>query len=127
MVKIVLIGCSESNSSVFSSWFCRVEIEAKTSIVALFVVVRKSVSVKFEVPSFVEVVMLVDFIYNRMMEVYRSRKYKVVGGVRGLCFGFDEEVKLMIGFSSLIIEFISQSGLQSFALLELLLKREFRY
>lgn len=126
MVKIVLIDCSESNSPVISCWFCRVEIEAETSIVVVFVIVRKSVSVKFKVPSFVEVVMLEDSIYNRMMEVYRSGKDKVVGGIRDLCFGFDE-VKLMIGFSSLIIEFISQSGLQSFALLELLLKRDFRY
>ncbi len=83
------------------------EIEAETAIVVMFVIVRKSVSVKFKVPSFVEVVMLEDCTYNRMMEVYRSRKAKVVGGIRDLCFGFDEEVKSMIGFSSLIIEFIS--------------------
>jgi hypothetical protein len=102
-----------------------VKIEAKTSIV--IVIVRKRVSVKCKVPSFVEVVIWEDCIYSRMMEVYRSRKDKVMGGIRDLCVGLDEEVRLMIGFASLTVKLISQSGLQSFAPQEFLLKREFRY
>ena len=50
-----------------------------------------------------------------------------MGGIRDLCVGLDEEVKLMTGFANVIVKVISQSGLQSFALLELLLKRDFRY
>jgi hypothetical protein len=33
-------------------------------------------------------------IYKPMMEVYGSRKDKVMGGIRDLCVGFDEEVKV---------------------------------